>query len=242
MARLSSSQEGRQRISATRSDRQGTCAQHLSTGAASDQQIDGLREQLVVARRGYCCGRLLNGKSSVIACAFARKSGGSLAPRPRRCKSASPYFESTASGSEKMEDLRQYLTDFVEPAIADFERNPASVRHAFMACVVTFHAVDYLAHPRRPAPLRQEWNRLSRAFAIVDDVAHAFKHMKAGNPANPDLRAKQVVAMPGGFHAAAFDGRAFDVGSVTLENEPDVNVLAVVQEAAAFIRAQLDPP
>jgi hypothetical protein len=42
----------------------------------------------------------------------------------------------------------------LEPAIADFERNPTSVRFAFMACVVTFHAVDYLAHPRRPAPLR----------------------------------------------------------------------------------------
>jgi hypothetical protein len=141
-----------------------------------------------------------------------------------------------------MEDLRQYLRDFVDPAIADFERNPASVRHAFMACVVTFHAVDYLAHPRRPATLRQEWNKFSRAFAIVDDVAHAFKHVKAGNPANPDLRAKQVVAVPGVFDAAVFDGAAFDVGTVTLENEPGVNVLAVVKEAAAFIRVQLHPP
>jgi hypothetical protein len=141
-----------------------------------------------------------------------------------------------------MEDLRRYLRDFVEPAIADFERNPASVRYAFMACVVTFHAVDYLAHPRRPAPLRQEWNRQSRAFAIVDDVAHAFKHVKTGNPASPDLQAHEVVAMPGVFDAATFDSAAFDVGGVTLENEPGVNILAVVKEAAAFIRSRLDPP
>jgi hypothetical protein len=141
-----------------------------------------------------------------------------------------------------MEDLRRYLRDFVEPAIADFESNPASVRRAFMACVVTFHAVDYLAHPRRSAPLRQEWNRLSPAFAIVDDIAHAFKHVKAGNPASPDLRAEEVVAMPAAFDVAAFDAATFDVGSVRLENQPGVNLLTVVKEAAAFVRAQLNPP
>ena len=55
-----------------------------------------------------------------------------------------------------MQDLELYLCDFVEPTIAEFEKNPASVRHAFVACVVTFHAVDYLAHPKKPAPLRQK--------------------------------------------------------------------------------------
>ena len=141
-----------------------------------------------------------------------------------------------------MEDLRRYLRDFVDPAIADFERNPGSVRHAFTACVVTFHTVDYLAHPRQPAPLRQEWNRLSRAFATVDDIAHAFKHVKAGNPASPDLQAHEVVAMPGAFDTVAFEATAFDVGRVTLENGPGVNILTVVKEAAAFVGAQLDPP
>jgi hypothetical protein len=138
-----------------------------------------------------------------------------------------------------MEDLRQYLKDFVEPALADFEKNPASVRHAFLACVVTFHSVDYLAHPRKSAPLRQEWNKQSKAFAIVDDVAHAFKHVKSGNPANPELRAKEVVSMPGAFDVAAFQAGAFDVGGVTLETDPTVNVLAVVKEAASFVRKQL---
>jgi hypothetical protein len=139
-----------------------------------------------------------------------------------------------------MEDLRQYLKDFIEPAIADFESNPASVRLAFMACVATFHSVDYLAHPRKPAVLRQQWNKQSKAFAIVDDVAHAFKHVKTGNPASPDLRAKEVVSMPATFDVATFDTVAFDVGGVTLENDPSVNMLAVVKEAAAFVWRQLD--
>jgi len=138
-----------------------------------------------------------------------------------------------------MEDLRQYLRDFVEPAIADFETNPASVRHAFIACVVLFHSVDYLAHPQKPASLRQRWKRHSRAFFIVDDVAHAFKHVKTGNPANPDLRAREVVSVPAAFDVASFDAVAFDVGGVTLENDPSVNMLATVKEAAAFVRRQL---
>jgi hypothetical protein len=137
-----------------------------------------------------------------------------------------------------MEDLRRYLNDFVEPTIADFEVNPASVRHAFMACIVTFHSVDYLAHPKASRPLRQQWNEESPAFAIVDDVAHAFKHVKAGNPANPDLRAREVVAKRGAFSPGFSAG--FDVGMVTLENDPTTNVLAVVKEASDFIRAQLE--
>ena len=107
-----------------------------------------------------------------------------------------------------------------------------------MACVVTFHSVDYLAHPRKP--VRQLWNGRSKAFAIVDDVAHAFKHVKVGNPASPDLRAKEVVALHGAFSAGFSSG--FQVGGVTLKSDPSVNVLAVVKEAAAFVRRQLLPP
>jgi hypothetical protein len=66
--------------------------------------------------------------------------------------------------------------------------------------------------------------------------------VKAGNPASPDLQAHEVVAMSGAFDAAAFESAAFGVGCVTLENEPGVNMLAVVKEAAAFVRSQLDPP
>ncbi len=45
-----------------------------------------------------------------------------------------------------MEDLERYLKTVVDPTIDDFKKNPASVRHAFLACVATFHAIDYLAY------------------------------------------------------------------------------------------------
>ena len=100
-----------------------------------------------------------------------------------------------------MEDLAKYLEEFVEPTIRDFEKNPASVRHAFLACVVVFHAVDYRAHPKKASTLRQKWKGQSKVFAVVDDVAHAFKHVVSGNRKNPSLKAQEVVSTP----AAAFD-------------------------------------
>jgi hypothetical protein len=137
-----------------------------------------------------------------------------------------------------MEDLERYLEEFVEPTIADFARDPSSVRLAFIACVAVFHSVDYLAHPRRPAILRQQWGKKSKAFRTVDEIAHAFKHVKAaGNPS--PLRAKEVVSVSGVFDEAVFDVRTFDGGFVTLESDPTANVLTVVREAAAFAREQL---
>jgi hypothetical protein len=145
------------------------------------------------------------------------------------------------TGKSKMVDLERYLAEHVEPVIADFERNPASVHHAFIACVVTFHAVDYLAHPKKPAILREKWKRESSAFKIVDQIAHAFKHVVSGkNPTRSNLKAMDVVSTPGAFDAVAFDPAAFDVGAVTLENDPSVNVLIVVKDAADFFRRQLN--
>jgi hypothetical protein len=99
-----------------------------------------------------------------------------------------------------MEDLLKYLDDTVEPTIKDLEKNPRSVRHAFLACVTTFHAIDYLEHPRRsPSKLRQEFRRRSQDFAIVDRVAHAFKHVRTGHPTSPQnrpLTSAEVISRP----------------------------------------------
>jgi hypothetical protein len=44
-----------------------------------------------------------------------------------------------------VENLERYVDEIVAPTINDFEENPTSVRHAFLGCVATFHAIDYLA-------------------------------------------------------------------------------------------------
>jgi len=76
-----------------------------------------------------------------------------------------------------MEDLERYLEEMVEPSLKDFEANPTSRRHAFLACVVIAHAVDYLEHPRRANLRREALKRRSQDFHLVDQIAHAFKHV-----------------------------------------------------------------
>jgi hypothetical protein len=98
-----------------------------------------------------------------------------------------------------MEDLERYLNDIVEPTVKDFKDNPTSVRHAFLACVAVFHTIDYLAFPNKKArrvALRQKFGKKSPEFALVDKVAHAFKHVVAGNPKRPDLKATDVISRP----------------------------------------------
>ena len=98
-----------------------------------------------------------------------------------------------------MEDLVRYLDEIVEPTINELQENPTSVRHAFLACVAVFHTIDYLAFPDKKAPraLRQKFGRKSPEFAMVDNVAHAFKHVVAGNPKEPRLIVKEVISRSG---------------------------------------------
>ena len=144
-----------------------------------------------------------------------------------------------------MEDLERYLNEIVEPTIKDLEANRTSVRHTFLACVVVFHAVDYLAFPKHSRTLREQFNRESRAFAIVDEIAHAFKHVVTGNRANPDLAASEVISRPPSYWGVAtWDLSRWDdpVGGVTLDKDREVDVYDTVAEATAFLRGKLYAP
>ena len=144
-----------------------------------------------------------------------------------------------------MQDLERYLDEIVEPTIKDLESNRTSVRHTFLACIVVFHAVDYLAFPKRSRTLREQYNRESRAFAIVDDIAHAFKHVVTGNRANPDLAASEIISRPPAYWGVAtWDLSRWDdpVGGVTLDKAREVDVYDAVVEATAFLRGKLNAP
>ncbi len=141
-----------------------------------------------------------------------------------------------------MEDLVRYLDEIVDPTIDDFEKTPTSVRHAFLACVVTLHSLDYLAYDRTKGKtvkaivgnLKDLFGKESPHFKLVDHVAHAFKHVVSGNPQSPNLRSDEVVKRGGAF-STGFSSR-FDVGVVTIVGRPEVNLLATVKEAVNFLR------
>lgn len=82
-----------------------------------------------------------------------------------------------------MNALVQYLKLIVEPTVQEFQRNPFSLRHCYLACAATYHAIDRAAEmsKKRPATLRQLWGRRSMEFKLVDIVAHDFKHIHASD-------------------------------------------------------------
>jgi hypothetical protein len=58
-----------------------------------------------------------------------------------------------------MNALQRYLKDVAEPAFRDFQQNPYSARHAYLACVAVYHSIDRVTYPKSPGNLRHEWRK-----------------------------------------------------------------------------------
>lgn len=141
-----------------------------------------------------------------------------------------------------MSDLARYLEEIVEPTVKDFEANPTSRRHAFLACVATCHGVDYLAYPGDPRALRQRFGHQCVDFKTIDDVGHAFKHVVVGRRDEPRLKASEVISRPPAYWGkAVWDLTRWDdgVGGVTLDGEREVDLLDAVKNAVSFLWAQV---
>jgi hypothetical protein len=171
-------------------------------------------------------------------------TGSVYAPRIDRLRK--PVASLTA---QHMEDLERYLDEIVDPTIAEFASHPTSRRNAFLACVTTCHAVDYLAYRRKsPSQMRQVFCRQPSDFDLVDRVAHAFKHVMSGHPNSPEkppLGAEEVIPRPPAFWGVAIWGLSRwrdQAGGVTLEYDHDVDLLDTVKRAAQFPREQTQTP
>ena len=80
---------------------------------------------------------------------------------------------------QNMKALIRYLKLIVEPTIEEFMRNPTSIRHAYLACVATYHAVDRVSFPDPGLVVAEKWREKSMAFALVEIVALDFKHVRS---------------------------------------------------------------
>src|SRR5271157_4425448 len=118
--------------------------------------------------------------------------------------------------------LQQYLRDAAEPALRDFEKNPNSMRHAFQACVATYHAIDRAVYPRKPGNLRKEWGARSVEFRIVDMIAHKFKHVMSDDEKAPPqvgaISLSRLVFGKGTLNSSAFNTTAIGDGGIDLYN------------------------
>jgi hypothetical protein len=143
-------------------------------------------------------------------------------------------------------DIYAYFEHIVCPTIQDFESNPRSVRHAFLACLVVFHIVDHLAAAtgKKRRSLRQQFRGECQAFEVIDRVAHALKHAEGGHSNsrdNPPLKARALYERPPAIWGNATWGRFRwnDVTGGVDTGEPHGDLLPIVKEATAFIRAKL---
>jgi hypothetical protein len=139
-----------------------------------------------------------------------------------------------------MEEMLQYIDQIVEPTIRDLADHPTSVRYAFLACVATFHSIDYLAYPKKPSGLRQRVNQESVDFRVVDNVAHAFKHVVVGKRAEPKLSATQIITRPPAVCGEMVAGLSFvgdENGGVTLSNDQSIELLGTLYRTVEFLRS-----
>jgi len=120
--------------------------------------------------------------------------------------------------------LARYLAVIVDPTFDDFLNNPRSVRHAYLACVAIFHAVDRAAEESgtRGAHVRQVWCKESLEFKLVDIVAHHFKHIQSSDEKIPLTR----PGIPIG-HVLGFDesGEGMELR----------NLYFVIRDAVSFV-------
>ena len=138
-----------------------------------------------------------------------------------------------------MRDFVEYLDEIVEPTVADFEANPTSRRHAFLACVATCHAVDYLIYPRKATGTRQKFEKTRRDFKTVDEIGHAFKHVTTGAGPEACRKATDVISRPPGTvgnFAVGLSRIGDGVGGVTPSTETSEDILKALRCALAFLR------
>jgi hypothetical protein len=127
-----------------------------------------------------------------------------------------------------MSDFERYLKIFVDPTFDDFKRNPTSARHAFLSCVVIYHAVERLPDYRT---VRDQWHKDSPEFLIVDMAAHHFKHVKSAierkTEKNPPPNAIPLSYLVFGDNTGTED---------QLELR---NLFFVIQDAVTFLHKQV---
>ncbi len=132
-----------------------------------------------------------------------------------------------------MDDLLEYLELIVEPTFADYRTNPRSARHAFLACVAIYHAIDRMSYPKGPGNLKKKWRYLSLEFLIVDMVAHHFKHVRSSD--------ERPISDGPGLPLSSLVFRKSGLNTRGLDDYMDFhNLYFVIRDAIKFVRQQVE--
>jgi hypothetical protein len=105
-----------------------------------------------------------------------------------------------------------------------FCKNRGSARLAFLACVAIYHSVDRVAEAahKKPVHFRQLWKSESVEFALVEMIAHHFKHVLSDDERNRGNRPGLRIGEALGFSEA---GDTMDLR----------NLYFVIRDAVRFV-------
>jgi hypothetical protein len=137
--------------------------------------------------------------------------------------------------------LTHYIDTIVVPTFEDFKRNPASERHAFLACVVTYHAIDRYAEEigRSVGNLRREWGKKIE-FKAIDLVAHHLKHVQSSDERLPPTKDKLPISFLV-FRPSAVGTHAVNAAPVGGEVKMQTRDLYfAVRDVIKFLREKAD--
>jgi hypothetical protein len=132
-------------------------------------------------------------------------------------------------------DAARYLAEIVIPTVQEYADDPRSVRRGFLACVATFHIIDYMAKGEHKDVLRQRFKRECPSYKEIDRIAHAFKHAAYGLK----LKAGDVVERPpfawrvGRLNLSRWRDTS---GGVTLLGKTQFDLLVALNATVAYLQ------
>lgn len=71
----------------------------------------------------------------------------------------------------------EYVTEIACPTVRDFRDNPRSRRHAYLACIATFHIKDHLKKAGETGIENKMRSTCRKSFDLVRSICNGAKHV-----------------------------------------------------------------
>lgn len=165
---------------------------------------------------------------------------GTLKNPPIASDQKPPKYKPPLKSGPSPDAMAKYIEEMVDPTYEEFRRNENSPRHAFLACVAAFHAIDRAAGFQETAALIEKWHDESFEFYVMDMICHHLKHTKSKQeqeelPAGSIPLAKMVFGT--GLKAKASDRQPLLDGGIALHN-----LLYLTRDAIQFLKRKATAP
>ena len=108
----------------------------------------------------------------------------------------------------------EFIAEVVEPTVREFSANPRSRRHAYLACIATFHVSDHLRRAGETGIEEKLRANGPAFFDAVHGVCNGAKHVRTGRGQRAAFAAGDDKERPAAMGGVAEGGisRSGDLG------------------------------